>query len=208
MPSYPQTVLDGAPRYVNTVAWHCYATNVNYDVLTDFRANNTNVTGLTQYMTECWVSPLTSWYQSIEFTIQPLMNWASGAMGWTLGTTTELGPHLPGGCNTCRGIIEVDTSAGTYDKTMDYYFIGQFSKFLARNATVLETSGSYEYNPGDGCEFTATLNADGSRNVVIFNGFGNELFITLTFESGESWSGPLYQYSVTTWVLPPTTGTS
>lgn len=157
-------------------------------------------------MTECWLSPLTSWYQSIYYILQPLQHYANGAIGWTLGTTTQLGPHLPGGCNSCRGIIEVDVADGTYIKTMDYYFFGQFSKFMKRGAQVLETTGSYDFGGGSACEYTATLNADGTRTVVIFNGFGNEVYITLTFSSGEAWSGPLYQYSLTTWVLPPTTG--
>ena len=64
VPSYPQQVLNGAGAYVNTVAWHCYATNNDWGVLTNFSKANP---GVRQYMTECWTSPQTPWYQSIDF---------------------------------------------------------------------------------------------------------------------------------------------
>ncbi len=192
-------VLNGAGDYVNTVAWHCYASNNNWGVLTQFRANNT---GVTQYMTECWTSPLTPWYQAVQFTMGPLQNWAAGVIAWTLGTTTTLGPHLPGGCNTCRGIFEVDVSAGTYILTLDYYMMGQFSKYLQRGSTVLATTGSYDFGGYAAVEVVAVLNADKTRTLVIYNGFGNDVYLTVTFKGGEKWSGPLYFSSVTTWLLP------
>lgn len=138
----------------------------------------------------------------------PLQNWAAGAIGWTLGTTTTYGPHLPGGCNTCRGIIEVDITAGTYVKTLDYYFFGQFSKFIQRGSTALATTGSYDFNPGSGIQVVAFLNADKTRTLVIYNGFGNNVYVTVAFKGGETWSGPLYFYSVTTWLLPSDTAST
>lgn len=64
VPSFPQTVLDGAGDYVNTVAWHCYATNNDWGVLTQFHQSNPSVT---QYMTECWTSPTNAWDSTIDF---------------------------------------------------------------------------------------------------------------------------------------------
>lgn len=130
---------------------------------------------------------------------------ASGAIAWTLGTDTSYGPHLPGGCDSCRGVIEVNTTTNTYIKTNDYYFMGQFSKYLPRGSTVLATTGNYDYGGGAKIESTAVVNKDGSRAVVIQNGFGNAVYVTVTFSSGETWSGPLYAQSLTTWLLPPTT---
>ncbi len=66
VPSYPQTVLSEASQYVNTVAWHCYATNNNWSALTTFHDANPNVA---QYMTECWTSPTLDWYQAADFTM-------------------------------------------------------------------------------------------------------------------------------------------
>jgi hypothetical protein len=101
--------------------------------------------------------------------------------------------------------------------TNDYYYLGQFSKFLQRGSTVLASTGSYDYgsgggityqSSGSGVEVVATLNTDGTRTVVVYNGFGNGVELTIQFQSGETWSGPLYEYSITTWLLPATTGTS
>jgi len=129
-----------------------------------------------------------------------------------LGTDEQYGPHLPNGCNSCRGIVEVDVNGNDYFLTNDYYYLGQFSKFLQRGATVLNTpGGNYDYgsgggisyeSSGQGVESVTTKNADGTRTIVIYNGFGNAVYATLTFKSGDVWSGPLYSQSVTTWLLP------
>jgi len=104
--------------------------------------------------------------------------------------------------------VTVNATARTYTKTADYFFMGQFSRFLARNATVLATSGNYDYGSGAKIESTAVADADGSRTVVVQNGFGNDVFLTIAFKGGETWSGPLYRQSLTTWVLPPPSSSS
>lgn len=48
-PSYPQTVIDAASEYVQATAWHCYASSLDWTVLTDFHNKNP---GKSQYMTE------------------------------------------------------------------------------------------------------------------------------------------------------------
>lgn len=200
VPSYPQTVLDEASSYVGAVAWHCYADPIDWTVLTDF--HNTNPT-VDQYMTECWTSPETGWSQAADFTMGPLQNWARGALAWTLGSDTAYGPHLStGGCTTCRGLVVVDTSAKTYEFAIDYYMMAQFSKFMPSGATVLSGSGSYTYSDGTGLQSVATLNPDGTRTVVMTNKFSNDIYVTVTLESGAEWSGRVYENSVVTWVLP------
>jgi glucan endo-1,6-beta-glucosidase len=134
----------------------------------------------------------------------PLQNWASGALAWTLGSDTSDGPHLSGSgpCTTCRGLVTVDTSSDTYQMQVDYYMMGQFSKFMPRGATVLSGSGSYTYSDGTGLESVASLNPDGTRTVVIENKFANDIYVTLTTTSGQTWSGLIYTNSVVTWILP------
>lgn len=123
-------------------------------------------------------------------------------IAWTLGTDTSDGPHLSGGCTSCRGVVTVDTSAGTYKKTADYFYLAQFSRFLPRGSIALSTSGSYDYGNGNKIEAQAFVQPDGTRVVVIQNGFDNEVDLTISFNSGETWSGPLYSESLTTWLLP------
>ena len=153
-------------------------------------------------MTECWTSPTTSWNQAADFTMGPLQNWASGAIAWTLGTDPNYDPHLAGGCTTCRGLVEIDAGSDTYTPQIDYYMLGQFSKFIPKGATILNLSGSADYGSGGKFEGTASLNPDGTRTVVIENTFGNAVYVTLTTTSGETWSGPVGTNSVTTWLLP------
>jgi hypothetical protein len=132
-----------------------------------------------------------------------MQNWAAGSIAWTLGSDTNNGPHLPGGCSSCRGLVTVNTNAGTYSKTLDYYLMGQFSRFVPRGSINLATTGSHDYGGGSKFEATAFVEADGSRTVVIQNNFANSVYLTVTFKSGETWSGPVYTKSLTTWQLPP-----
>ena len=196
-----------APQYVNTVAWHCYANPLNWTVLSDFYHNNSRTHGFRQFQTECWTSNIyTGWNQAADFTMGPMQNWAEGSLAWTLATDTNDGPCLdtPGACCTCTGLVVVDTTAGTYNFTTDYYMMGQFSKFMARGATVLEGSGSFTDANGQGIESVASLNADGTRSVVIENKVDNSVYVTLSTKTGEKWSGLVPAKSVTTWVLPAT----
>jgi O-glycosyl hydrolase len=199
VPSFPQTVLDGAGQYVDTVAWHCYASALNWDVLTQFRQSNP---GVTQYMTECWTPASGAWNQAANFTMGPLQNWASGVAAWTLGTNAQDGPHLSsGGCDTCQGLVTINN--GEYTFELAYYMMAQFSKFIPPGAIVLSGSGSYTYSSGGGVQSVASLNPDGTRTVVIENTFDNDIYITLSTSSGQEWSGNIPTESVTTWVLPP-----
>ncbi|KAI1497953.1 putative beta-1,6-glucanase Neg1 [Biscogniauxia marginata] len=203
-PSYPQTVIDRAGQYVPAAAWHCYAGNLDWTVLTDFKNANPDKA---QFMTECWTSHQTSWYQSSKNTVGPLQNWAQGSMMWTLGTWTKAaddtyGPYLPGGCGTCRGLFVVDQSAGTYEYTVDYYMLAQYSKFIPKGATILSGTGSYSYDGYQGIQSVASLNPDGTRTVVIENTFGNDVYVTVDAKSGEQWSGNVPAESVVTWILP------
>lgn len=201
-PGYPTTVLAEAPRYVNTVAWHCYAPNNTWSVLSAFhRAHPT----ATQYMTECYTSQDTPWYQASAFTLGPLQNYAAGAVAWTLATDTADGPHLTypdGPCTDCRGLVTVDVHKKTYEFQVDYYMMAQYARFMPRGARVLNGTGSYSYADGSGIQSVATRNPDGTTTVAVENRFGNDVYVTATLRSGRVYSGRVYAQSVTTWVLP------
>jgi glucosylceramidase len=110
--SYPQNVLNGVGQYVDTVAWHCYASNLNWNVLTQFHQRKPSVK---QYMTECWTPKTGAWDQVAGFTMGPLQNWASGVVAWTLGTLSS------GGCATCLGLVTI--SNGGYDFETAHYIM-------------------------------------------------------------------------------------
>ncbi|KAI0469155.1 glycoside hydrolase family 30 protein [Xylaria cf. heliscus] len=203
-PEYPTAVTNGANGYIDGTAWHCYANNLDWSVLTNF---HNSYPSKHQYMTECWTSPQTSWYQSSKNTIGPLQNWAEGSLMWTLGTWTQasdgtFGPYIQGGCSSCRGLFVVNQAAGTYQYTIDYYTLAQYSKFIPKGAVILAGTGSYSYGGYSGIQSVASKNPDGTRTVVIENTFGNDVYVTVTTKSGQTWSGNALANSVTTWILP------
>lgn len=80
--------------------------------------------------------------------------------------------------------------------------MGQFSKFVPRGAIALATTGSYDTGNELKLEMAAFLNPDQSRTVVIQNGFAKNGTASVKFATGDTWTGAVYQQSVTTWVLP------
>uniref|UniRef100_L7J6R4 glucan endo-1,6-beta-glucosidase n=1 Tax=Pyricularia oryzae (strain P131) TaxID=1143193 RepID=L7J6R4_PYRO1 len=201
-PDYPQTVLDIAREFVPAVAWHCYAPGENWSALTTFHKRNPSVK---QFQTECWTSAKqTKWNQASWFTMGPLQNWASGSMAWTLGTDNQDGPHLPyeGSCATCTGLFTVDANSKTYTLRTDYYMIGQYSRYIPRNAVVHVVTGSYSWPDDTGVESVATVNPDGSRTVVIENKLEDDVHVTLhTVKSSQVWSGKVSAKNVVaTWL--------
>ena len=190
-------MLSEAGDYVSTVAWHCYAPNNNWDVLSQFHDSNPSVK---QYMTECYTSTDTPWSQAADFTIGPLQNWGSGVMAWTLGTDDNQGPHLStsGACTNCRGLVTVDN--GSVTRQVDYYMMGQFSRYIPVGATVLSSDDGG--SGGGNVESVVTLNPDGTRTVVIVNK-GGDVTASASFQTGgDSWTGDVPGQSVVSWVLP------
>ncbi|KAK3379223.1 glycoside hydrolase family 30 protein [Lasiosphaeria ovina] len=204
-PQYPQTVLDGASKYVKAVAWQCHAVaDNNWTALTDFHDKNSDID---QYMTNCWTSSTDKWSQAADFTIGPLLNWGKGVMAWALGTDGQNGPHLDGQgvCETCHGLVVVDVGSDTYELQVDYYMMAQFSKFIPKDSIVLSSN---DETCGEACdlhkslEAVVTLSPDGSRVAVIVNKLANDTYVTLHTTGNQTWSGLVYGASVVTWVLP------
>lgn len=202
---YPVKVFNTAPQFVNTAAWHCYGGNDpdGWAPLTMFHNSFPNSE---QYMTECWTAVgTTDWKHASNFALIPLQNWANGIIAWALGSYSGGGPSISGGdaCAICTGLVTVNANAGTYEKTIDYYMMGQFSKFMPKGGKVVDTSGSYLFNDNEGLEMVASINPDGTRTVVIQNRYNHEIFVKVRAESeGQPWTGKVPGTSVTTWVLP------
>ncbi|EME86370.1 glycoside hydrolase family 30 protein [Pseudocercospora fijiensis CIRAD86] len=197
-PSYPQTILDHAGQYVNTVAWHCYSGTSGWDVLSSFKANNTNVI---QYMTECWTPSTPPWYNAAAFTMGPLQNWASGAMAWNLAADVNNGPHIYNGCAHCTGLVTINND-GSYTLNTAYYMMAQFSKFMPGGARVLPVAGGGSISNGQAVQSVGSINPDGTRTVVFLSTVTNSVYMTLNTTSGQTWSGTIPPQSVVTWILP------
>lgn len=203
-PGYADTVVNRAGNYVQAAAWHCYIWPIDWSVISQFRSRHPTKGN---HMTECWTSPSTSWYQSSSNTIGPLQNWVESSGMWTLGTWTNrgdgtFGPYIPGGCATCRGLFMVNQAAGTYEYTIDYYILAQYSKYIPPGAKILSGTGSYQWADQTGIQSVASRNPDGTRTVVIQSTMNSDLHLTLKTQTGQTWSGRVPANTVVTWLLP------
>jgi glucosylceramidase len=73
----------------------------------------------------------------MENLIDYTRNWGQSWVKWSLAVDQDMGPHN-GGCGTCTGLITVhngDSRSGQVDYTIEYYTMGQLTKFVKPGAT-------------------------------------------------------------------------
>ncbi|HEY8686683.1 MAG TPA: glycoside hydrolase family 30 beta sandwich domain-containing protein [Chloroflexota bacterium] len=167
LPSSPLAVLadSAARKYVNAVAWHCYAGDVNVqdNVHAAYPAKDA-------YFTECsgggW-APV--WADNLKFFVGKLIigstrGWAKGVALWNLALDENAGPHL-GGCGNCRGVITINSSTGVVTRNVEYYALGHASHFVRPGAHRIASTT----NVG-GLQSVAFRNADdGSKVLIVLN---------------------------------------
>lgn len=221
-PAYPARVIQGAPDFTDAAAWHCYQGPVaDYTILEVCISSRTqlyvnhhqdfhyNFPKTPQFMTECsntGLAPGTTNFWMAQQFIPSVRYGASGGSFWVLATDPNYGPHSPyGGCGSCSGAVFVNSSS-VYEKTIDYYMMGQFSRFIRR--------GSVNYHilqglQGTGTDWTAQFwaiavqNPDKGWAVVFLNTFPQDQNVDLAFtQSGYTWQGTIPASSVVTWLLP------
>ncbi|OTA36271.1 hypothetical protein BTJ68_04522 [Hortaea werneckii EXF-2000] len=185
-PVYPARVLQGAGTdNVDAIAWHCYQGPVaDYAVLDDLHLFSPKTV---QFMTECSNTGATAGstnYWVAQNFIPAVQHGASGASMWVMATNEDFGPRSPyGGCDTCLPSIFVNSSSH-YEKTIDYYMIGHFSRFIRRGAINHQVVSG---NTGTGTSWSsqfwilAERNPDGGWAVVMMNNNPDDQLVTLSF---------------------------
>ena len=166
-PQEPLGVLAdaAASKHVSAVAWHCYGGEVSAqtpvrDAYPDKDA----------YMTECsggdW-EPVISGGLNLQFrtlVIGSVRHWARGVLFWNLALDQDNGPHA-GGCDTCRGVVTIDSRNGEVSRTDDYYALAHASRFVRRDAWRIGSTAT-----GNGIDNVAFENPDdGSRVLLLSN---------------------------------------
>jgi glucosylceramidase len=180
-PDYPEQVIRQS-NFVEAVAWHCYADNNSWTVLTDFHQKHPHTN---QYMTECWLHLADeSFFELPRFVLGPLQNWANGALAWTLLGSSRHDVSYPGGCDQCSGLIQVDRTAQTFELTQDYFTMGQLSAFIPRNSIALSTIYT-----GESLAAQAFIRPDQTHVVVMINEQQTDVSTSVTLASGASWQG-------------------
>jgi glucosylceramidase len=135
-PDYPETVLKDpkAGALAAGTAWHHYAGEPS--VMSKF---HDQFPQKDEWVTESsggtWQTGNVLAEEAGEL-IAVMRNWAKSYILWALATDEKHGPYV-GGCDTCRGLLTIDLSnppTATIKPELDYYVLGQASKFVAQGA--------------------------------------------------------------------------
>ncbi|HEY1902364.1 MAG TPA: glycoside hydrolase family 30 beta sandwich domain-containing protein [Terracidiphilus sp.] len=135
-PDYPETVLKDpkAGALAAGTAWHHYGGDPS--AMTRFHEEFPQKD---EWVTE---SSGGTWQKGNIFAeeaaelIAVMRNWSRSYVLWALATDQNHGPVV-GGCDTCRGLVTIDlTDPGrpAVKPELDYYVLGQASKFLEPDA--------------------------------------------------------------------------
>jgi glucosylceramidase len=180
------TVDDAAVRndpLFGGVAWHGYGGSVATQT-----AIHNQYPGVDAFDTEhsggTWIA--NQQQEDMNNIIDYTRNWGKSVVKWSLAVDQNMGPHN-GGCGTCTGLITVhngDSRSGQVDYTVEYYDMGQLTKFVKPGAyRVDSTANSAVPN-------VAWLNPDGSKALVAYNESGSAQTLTV------NWGGEHFSYSL------------
>jgi len=183
---YVLTVLDDptAKSYVSGVAWHCYGGKPNLQSV----VHNAHPDKDT-FFTECGPGLNSLFGPSLvkaldTLYVQSVNNWARGVLHWNIVLDPTGGPHVPGGCATCKGFYTIFPN-GTYVKEAEYYSLSHNSKFV--------DVGAYRI---------ASLSSSDSISVVSYQN-PDESFVAVVINTSESpqqfdltWTNKFVSYSL------------
>ena len=111
-------------------------------------------------------------------------NYGQSVVKWSLAVDQNMGPHN-GGCGTCTGLITVhDDGSGQVDYTVEYYDMGQLTKFVKPGAYRIDS------NETSNVQDVAWINPDGSKAVVAYNGTGSTQPTTI------NWGNESFTYNL------------
>jgi glucosylceramidase len=163
-PQEPSAVLSdpAAGPHVAAVAWHCYGGDPSAQSTVHAAFPDKDA-----YMTECsdgtW-EPVRSGglpMQTQQLIVQATRDWARGVLFWNLALDERGGPHA-GGCDTCIGVVTIDSATGRVSRNNGYYALAHASRFVRRDAVRIASTAT-----GDGLDNVAFQNADDGSVVLI-----------------------------------------
>jgi glucosylceramidase len=132
--------------------------------------------------------------------VNVMRNWSRSYILWALATDEKHGPFV-GGCDTCRGLVTIDLSNPANPKVkkeLDYYVLGQASKFLYPDAVRI---GSDE-PAGTELRNVAFRNPDGEVVLYLVNPGTGAQPVRVSFHGKSAWT-TLPAGAVTTLVWKP-----
>lgn len=163
-PDYPITVLNdpGARNYINGSAFHLYAGDISalsgvYSAYPDKAL----------YFTEQYTASNGSFGGDLKWHLKNVIigsmrNWSRNALEWNLANNAAFGPHTPGGCNTCKGAITIETNS-SFTRNVAYYIIAHASKFVPPGSVRIASSTAGNLNN------VAFKTPDGKKVLIVEN---------------------------------------
>jgi glucosylceramidase len=124
-------------------------------------------------------------------------NWARSYVLWGLATDQNHGPFV-GGCDTCRGLVTIDTDKSTFKAELDYYVLGHASKFLFPGAVRVAS----DEPAGTDIKDVAFRNSNGSLVLYVLNAETASREVRIAFR-GKAAAATLPGGSITTLVWKP-----
>ncbi|AUG81725.1 glucosylceramidase [Kitasatospora sp. MMS16-BH015] len=180
------TVDDAAVRndpLFGGIAWHGYGGSVTTQ--SDIHAKYPGVDAYdTEHSGGTWIS--NQQQEDMDNIIDYTRNWGKSVVKWSLAVDQNMGPHN-GGCGTCTGLVTVhngDGRSGQVDYTVEYYDLGQLTKFVKPGAYRIDSTAN------SAVPNVAWLNPDGSKALVAYNGSGTTQTLTV------NWGNEHFGYSL------------
>jgi glucosylceramidase len=184
--SYGQQEVDDAtvrndPNF-GGVAWHGYDEGSAGEQTTVHNQYPSIGQFDTEHSGGTWISNQQN--EDMNNIIDYTRNYGQSVVKWSLGVDQNMGPHN-GGCGTCTGLITVhDDGSGQVDYTIEYYDMGQLTKFVKPGAYRIDS------NETSNVQDVAWINPDGSKAVVAYNGTGSTQQTTI------NWGNESFTYNL------------
>lgn len=163
---YPEAIYHDqrAARYVPGTAWHCYGGKVSAQSV-----SHNDYPHAQAFLTECsggeWQGTQDEAFDlTMDSVIGVPRNWGQSVVFWNLALDQANGPFI-GGCETCRGVVTVNTETNTVTKNLEYWALGHASRFVAPGAVRIGSSQP----AGSPVSNVAFRNRDGSIVVIAHN---------------------------------------
>ncbi|WP_329455470.1 ricin-type beta-trefoil lectin domain protein [Streptomyces sp. NBC_01497] len=179
-PSVDDAAIRNHPNF-GGIAYHGYTGHIDVQSTIHNQYPDTPVFD-TEHSGGTWIANQQN--EDMNNLVDYFRNWGQSWVKWSLAVDQGMGPHN-GGCGTCTGLVTVhDDGSGKVDYTVEYYTMGQVTKFVKPGATRIDSTSSTTL-PN-----VAFVNPDGSKALVAYNGSGSAQQMRV------NWGGENFSYSV------------
>ena len=187
-PEYPISILNdaAAKAFINGSAFHLYAGDISA-----LSAVHSAHPDKAVYFTEQYTASTGNFGGDLKWHLKNVIigsmrNRSKTALEWNLANNSSFGPHTPGGCNTCKGAITIESSS-LYTRNVGYYIIAHASKFIPPgsvriSSTVAGSLNNVAFKTPSGKKVLIVENDGGSAE--LFNIKNNGKWVVCSLEAG------------------------